>query len=49
MPYLSWLLMWFETILGLKINLDKSELIPMGEMNDIEHLVVRWVDFLPLI
>ena len=38
MPYLSWLLMWFETILGLKINLDKSELIPMGEMNDIEHL-----------
>ena len=29
MTYLSWLLIWFEVISGLKINLDKSKLIPM--------------------
>ena len=28
--YLSWILMWFEAILGLRINLDKSELILVG-------------------
>ena len=27
MTYLSWLLLWFEAISGLKINLDKSEFI----------------------
>lgn len=27
MVYSSWLLMWFEAILGLEINLKKSELI----------------------
>ena len=31
MMYLSWLLMWFEAISGLRINLNKSEIIPMGE------------------
>ena len=39
--YLSWLLMWFEAISGLKINLDKSELIPIGEVNDIEELALE--------
>ena len=30
MTYLSWLLMWFEACSGLRINLDKSELILVG-------------------
>ena len=30
MRYLSWILMWFEAILGLRINLDKIELILVG-------------------
>ena len=38
MAYLSWLLMRFKVILDLKINLDKSELIPVGEGNDIDDL-----------
>lgn len=32
--------MWFKTILGLKINLEKSEMIPIGPMLDLEELVV---------
>lgn len=35
---LSWAFMWFEAISGLKINLDKSKLIPIGEISNIEHL-----------
>ena len=38
MAYLSWLLMWFEAISGLKINLAKSEIIPMGGVVDMEVL-----------
>ena len=33
--------MWFEAISGLKINLEKSELIPVGEVNDIEELALK--------
>ena len=36
--YLSWLLMWFETISGLKINLTKSELILVGKVEVLEEL-----------
>ena len=38
MTYLSWLLIWFEAILGLKINLDKSELIPIGKVSNVMEL-----------
>ena len=38
MTYLSWLLMWFEAILSLKINLDKSELIPIGKVSNVMKL-----------
>ena len=41
MTYLSWLLMWFEACLGLKINLEKSELIPVGRVHDIEDLTLE--------
>ena len=30
MTYLSWLLRWFEAISRLRINLDKSEILPIG-------------------
>ena len=41
MTYLSWLLMWFEACSGLKINLEKSELIPVGRVHNIEGLALE--------
>ncbi|KAJ9681633.1 hypothetical protein PVL29_017839 [Vitis rotundifolia] len=41
MTYLSWLLMWFEAVSGLKINLEKSELIPVGRVHNIEDLALE--------
>ena len=38
LEYLSWVFMWFETCLGLKINLEKSELISVGEVSNLEEL-----------
>ncbi|RVX11584.1 LINE-1 retrotransposable element ORF2 protein [Vitis vinifera] len=38
MAYLSWLLMWFEAISGLRINLDKSEILPVGRVENLELL-----------
>ena len=36
--YLRWLLMWFEAISGLRANLEKSELIPVGRVENVEEL-----------
>ncbi|RVW49702.1 putative fucosyltransferase-like protein [Vitis vinifera] len=36
--HLNWILMWFEAMSGLRINLDKSELIPVGCGNNVEEL-----------
>ena len=33
--------MWFEAFSGLKINLNKSVIIPMGRMDDVEVLVAE--------
>ena len=41
MTYLSWLLMWFEACSGLRINLEKSELILVGRVHDIEDLALE--------
>ena len=41
MTFLSWLFMWFEVILGLKVNLDKSELIPVGNVDNVEELASK--------
>ena len=47
MTYLSRLLMWFEACSGLRINLEKSKLILMGRVHNIEDLAlelgVKWV------
>ncbi|RVW92453.1 hypothetical protein CK203_042697 [Vitis vinifera] len=42
MAFLSWLLMWFEAISGLSINLNKSELLPMGRVENVEVLALNW-------
>ncbi|RVW78847.1 Transposon TX1 uncharacterized 149 kDa protein [Vitis vinifera] len=38
MAILSWLLMWFEAISGLSINLNKSETLPVGKVENAEVL-----------
>ena len=41
MAHLSWVLMWFEVISSLRINLDKSEIIPMKRVEDQEVLALE--------
>ena len=41
MLYLSWVLFWFEVSLGLKINLDKSDSITIGEVANVSVLAVE--------
>ena len=38
MAYLSWILAWFEALSGLRINLDKSSLLPVGRVENEENL-----------
>ena len=38
LKYLSWILMWFEALSSLKINLNKSEIIPIGTVDNVEEL-----------
>nr|CAN73828.1 hypothetical protein VITISV_043065 [Vitis vinifera] len=40
--YLSWLLMWFKAVSGLRINLEKSELIPVGRVENIDDLTLKF-------
>ena len=40
LTHLSWILFWFETASGLRINLSKSEIIPVGEVDEIDELAV---------
>ena len=41
LTHLSWILLWFEAASGLRINLTKSEIIPVGEVVEIEELAVE--------
>ncbi|RVX11694.1 putative ribonuclease H protein [Vitis vinifera] len=41
MIYLSWILCWFEAVSGLRINLAKSEIIPVGEVEEILEMTVE--------
>ena len=43
MAYLSWLLMWFEAISGLKINLAKSKIILVGGVGNMEVIANEWL------
>ena len=42
MTYLSWLLMWFEACSGLRINLEKSELILVRNVLNLEDLALEF-------
>ena len=41
LTYLSWTLFWFEATLGLRINLAKSEILPVGGVEEVEELAVE--------
>ena len=45
LKYLSWILMWFEALSGLKINLNKSEIIPIGPMDNVTPQTRGSVDY----
>ena len=38
LKFLSWILMWFKAMSSLKINLNKSEIIPIGPVTNTEEL-----------
>nr|CAN83899.1 hypothetical protein VITISV_034201 [Vitis vinifera] len=41
LTHLSWILLWFEAASGLRINLDKSEIIPVGVVEEIEEMAME--------
>ena len=41
MAFLSWLLLWFEAIYGLRINLNKSEILLVGRVENAKLLAVE--------
>ena len=41
LAYLRWILMWFEAFLGLKINLSKNEIFPVGGSENVEALAPK--------
>ena len=38
MAYLSWILLWFEAVSGLRINLEKSSIFPVGNVEILDDL-----------
>ncbi|RVW45235.1 LINE-1 retrotransposable element ORF2 protein [Vitis vinifera] len=38
LTHLCWLLMWFEALSGLKVNMEKSELIPIDRVENVGEL-----------
>ena len=41
LTHLSWILFWFEAASGLRINLAKSEIIPVGEVEEVDEMAVE--------
>ena len=39
--YLGWTLMWVEAFSGVRINLSKSEIIPVGMVSNVETLAIE--------
>ena len=39
MVFLSWILLYFEALFGLRVNLEKSAILRMGEVENIDQLV----------
>ena len=42
MTHLCWILAWFEALLCLNINLEKSSLLPVGRVDDVEGLAFEF-------
>ena len=41
LTHLSWTFFWFEAASGLRINLAKSEIIPVGEVEEVDVMAVE--------
>ena len=41
LTHLSWTLFWFEAASGLRINLAKSEIFPIGEVEEVDVMAVE--------
>ena len=41
LKFLSWILMWFEALLGLRINLNKSEILPISSVDNALELAAE--------
>ena len=41
LAYMGWILMWFEALLGLKINLGKSEIFLIGGRESVKALTAE--------
>ena len=41
MAYLSWILLWFEFVTGLRINLEKSLILPIGNVENLDDLAYQ--------
>ena len=41
MAHLSRIFVWFEAFSGLNINLEKSSVMPMGSVEDLENLALE--------
>ncbi|RVX04003.1 putative ribonuclease H protein [Vitis vinifera] len=39
--HLSWILFWFEAASGLRINLAKSEILPVGEVEEVDEMAAE--------
>ena len=43
LKFISWILMWFEAVSSLKINLNKSEILPFGPVANMEASLRAWM------
>ena len=41
MVYLNWISAWFKALSGLRMNLDKSSLLPMRRVENVEGLALE--------